>query len=68
LSDPRALRFHGALQALVAARSSDLATALVDLPLAYAQGKKPGSRTVPVTLLKQGAPEVGAFAADFKAS
>ncbi|MDA0162249.1 substrate-binding domain-containing protein [Solirubrobacter ginsenosidimutans] len=68
LSDPRALRFHGALQALVAARISDLADALVDLPLAYAQGKKPGSRSVPVTLLKQGEPEVDAFASDFAAS
>jgi ABC-type sugar transport system substrate-binding protein len=68
LSDARGLRFQGALQALVAARLSDLANALVDVPLAYAQGKKPGSRTVPVTLLKQGSPEADAFATDFAAS
>ena len=58
----------GFKQALVAARISDLANALVDVPLAYAQGKKPGSRTVPVTLLKQGSPEVDAFASDFAKS
>ncbi|HEY6887460.1 MAG TPA: substrate-binding domain-containing protein [Solirubrobacter sp.] len=68
LSDPRALRFQGALRALVAARLSDLANALVDVPLAYAQGKQPGSRTVPVTLLKQGSPKAGAFATDFATS
>jgi ABC-type sugar transport system substrate-binding protein len=67
LSDARALRFEGPLQALVAARLSDLAKALVDVPLAYAQGAKPGPRTVAVTLLKQGSPEVDAFRADFAA-
>jgi ABC-type sugar transport system substrate-binding protein len=68
LSDPRALRFQGALQALVAARISDLADALVDVPLAYAQGKQLGSRTVPMTLLKHGSPEAGVFATDFTSS
>jgi ribose transport system permease protein len=65
LSDPRALRLRGALQCLVAARISDLAAALVEVPLAYAQGKKPGSRVVPMTVVKRGSDDLRAFATDF---
>ncbi|WP_028067460.1 substrate-binding domain-containing protein [Solirubrobacter soli] len=65
LSDARAL---GRVDALAAARLSDLANALVDLPLAYAQGKKLGSTTVGVTLIKKGSPEADVFAKDFAAA
>ncbi len=65
LSEARSLRLHGALRCLVAARISDLANALVDVPLAYARGQKPGSLTIPVTVLKKGSPALKTFAADF---
>ena len=68
LSDPRALRFRQGLECLVAARISDLANALVDLPLAYAAGEKPGSRTVPLSAIKKGSGEAEVFGADFAAS
>jgi hypothetical protein len=60
-----ALRRDGALQCLVAARLSDLADALVELPLALARGERAGSRPVPVAVLKPGSPKLKAFAADF---
>jgi hypothetical protein len=60
-----ALRRRGPLRCLVAARVSDLANALVELPLALARGEKAGSRTVPMTVLNAGAPELKQFAADF---
>ena len=58
-------KLGGPLKCLVAARLLDLANALVDLPLAYAHGERPGSRAVPVTVIKRGSPEAKAFAEDF---
>jgi ABC-type sugar transport system substrate-binding protein len=60
-----ALRRGGPLQCVVAARLADLADALVEVPLAFARGQKPGSRTVPVTRLTRGSPQLARFAADF---
>jgi ABC-type sugar transport system substrate-binding protein len=67
LSDPRSLRLHG-VDALVTASLTELADAIVDVPFAYAQGKKAGSRTVPVKLVKKGSPELEALRKDFAAA
>jgi hypothetical protein len=52
----------------VTANLTALANALVDVPLAYAQGQAPGSHTVPVTLITKGSAEVEALRREFAAT
>jgi len=58
-------KLGGALQCLVAARLSDLAAAIVDVPLGYARGEQPGSKAIATAVIKPGSPEEKTFAQDF---
>ncbi len=58
---------RGRIDALVTPRLRDLTDALVDLPLAYASGGDPGSKTVPFVALGRRSRALDAFASDFAA-